>query len=221
MPYLTGDTLSGETCRTLKIPGDVNFVMCVTGALLDLTYAQNWEQFGAVTPAASAAAMQQMLFDFLASECEVPDTVGYTSRLTLWHAFCTAYIGAAINRVVDTLQIYNSLVDQGAGANGDSRYQQAFLQPGTYTARLLCAKTAVSAQLYIFAANEETSYQEDIWNPLELYSAATVRNFIAQTSFTLDEQVHRIYFQVIGKNASSGGFAARLTVLDIERTDVP
>lgn len=65
MPWLTPDTIPTEKlCRELLIPNDPVLVSAVTGALLDLTFADNWEQEGVATPGATAAAMLEMVNQF-------------------------------------------------------------------------------------------------------------------------------------------------------------
>jgi len=67
--WLTPDTLPSDVvCRTLKIPDDLYLLVAVSGALLDLTYPDNWEQFGDQTPEDTAAAMYAMLRDFWVSQ---------------------------------------------------------------------------------------------------------------------------------------------------------
>lgn len=64
MPWLTPDSLpdAGDTvCRPLFIPNTPEWLAVVTGALLDLTEAYNWEAFGSVTPQAAADRMWAML----------------------------------------------------------------------------------------------------------------------------------------------------------------
>lgn len=84
MPWLTpaDATPTGITCRVLLIPDDLEYIQAVTGALLELTYPYNWEQYGAATPDEVAALFQTMLFEYLESECEVAAPVGATM---LWH----------------------------------------------------------------------------------------------------------------------------------------
>lgn len=57
MGYPTPETLpTARVCRQLSIPNDPVFLGAFTGALFDLTFAENWEAFGAVTPEDAAAA---------------------------------------------------------------------------------------------------------------------------------------------------------------------
>jgi len=67
--WLTPDTLPSDVvCRTLKIPDELYLIVAVSGALLDLTYPDNWEQFGDQTPQDTADAMYAMLRDFWVSQ---------------------------------------------------------------------------------------------------------------------------------------------------------
>lgn len=71
MPYLTGDSLPTEVvCGRLFIPNDRQLIANVCGALLELTKAYRWEQFGAVTVAETVAAMLIMVNGFMEDTCE-------------------------------------------------------------------------------------------------------------------------------------------------------
>jgi len=74
MPYLTPGTLPADTiCRVLFIPNTLDWLAQVTGALQELTFEYNWEQYGAVTPGQAAEAMRTMfdLFCFDEGVCRV------------------------------------------------------------------------------------------------------------------------------------------------------
>lgn len=71
MPYLTGDSLPSEVvCGRLFIPNDRQLIANIVGALLELTKAYNWQQFGAVTVAETVAAMLIMVNGFMDDTCE-------------------------------------------------------------------------------------------------------------------------------------------------------
>jgi microcystin-dependent protein len=64
--YLTPDSIpSPVLCRALRIPNSVDWVAIVTGAILDLTYPGNYEQFGTLTPDECAERMLIMLGEFI------------------------------------------------------------------------------------------------------------------------------------------------------------
>jgi len=61
MPYLTPNTLPAQfQCRSLFFPATVEWAAIVQGALLELTYAHNFEQYGAITPEECAAVFSDM-----------------------------------------------------------------------------------------------------------------------------------------------------------------
>lgn len=61
LPYLTPQTNPTDfVCRVLRIPNDPLFIANVTGALEELTFAYNWELFGALTPIEAKDAMLTM-----------------------------------------------------------------------------------------------------------------------------------------------------------------
>jgi len=62
--YLTPDAPTGFICRRLLIPGGVDWLAIVTGALNELTAKYNFEQFGSYTPAQTIAAFQIMFDQF-------------------------------------------------------------------------------------------------------------------------------------------------------------
>lgn len=86
--WLTGDTLTPQTGRVLIIPGDLSFIMAVNGALLELTYEWNWEQFGTVTPEAAADAMRLMYFNWIESTLPMDFPV-----IDLWAYLATINLG--------------------------------------------------------------------------------------------------------------------------------
>lgn len=63
--YLTPQAVPANTiCRVLFIPDDLDWVSLVTGALEELTYSDNFTQFGAVSPDTAAAVFGVMFDDF-------------------------------------------------------------------------------------------------------------------------------------------------------------
>jgi hypothetical protein len=70
--WLTPDTPAPESerCRRFATPDELAFVAAVTGALLPLTYAENWEQQGSMSPDEAAGIMSGCFERFVASDCE-------------------------------------------------------------------------------------------------------------------------------------------------------
>lgn len=72
--WITPDSIPTDTlCRVLLIPDDPILYAAVSGALLPLIYADNWEQVGDATPAECAEAMYTLYAAFVESVCYVPD----------------------------------------------------------------------------------------------------------------------------------------------------
>ncbi len=68
--WLTPDSIPGaETCRVLSIPDSEEIIAAVSGALLLLTEAENWEGFGSVAPEDIAGAMWDMWREFVDGGC--------------------------------------------------------------------------------------------------------------------------------------------------------
>lgn len=63
--WLTPEEIpAGTVCRILRIPDHPNWTAPVTGALLSLAQAWNWEKFGALTPEETADRFAQMLNEY-------------------------------------------------------------------------------------------------------------------------------------------------------------
>lgn len=62
--WLTTDPATGYICRRLLIPNSLDFLAIVTGAINELIYAYNFEQYGSLTPDEMAAIFQIMFDQF-------------------------------------------------------------------------------------------------------------------------------------------------------------
>lgn len=69
--WLTPDSLptGGDICRPLFIPDDIYLLAAVNGALEELAKSYNWEQFGSITPEATAERMRDMLDAWYSQPC--------------------------------------------------------------------------------------------------------------------------------------------------------
>ena len=101
--WLTIDEPGVETCRVFHIPE--NFVPHVMGALGELTYADNWEQDGTLTPDECAEFMGAMWESIRG--CGVIGEVKYFATATLPAGFLPCD-GATYNRV-DYPLLYSAL----------------------------------------------------------------------------------------------------------------
>ena len=99
MPYLTPDALpAGRVCRTIQIPDTLYFIAAVSGALRELTFVKNWEQFGAATPEDTAQTALVMMNEYYAGEnCMIGMVVPFVT--TLPPANVLVADGSVYNRV--------------------------------------------------------------------------------------------------------------------------
>lgn len=65
----TGQFSESQDCRNLRLPGSL--WSYVSGALLELTKAENWEQFGTATPDESSSFFLEFFSEYLMTNCNV------------------------------------------------------------------------------------------------------------------------------------------------------
>lgn len=170
MPWLTGDEISADrVCRAVSIPAETWMIAAVSGALLDLTRVENWEQLGDITPAEAAAAFTEMWFDFIASECAVGGAMELIGHVT--NPTSTAYleIGSipatyrALKAVVslrsNTNAGYDAVLMTVNGDNGNNyRYGSRRVQPsaGAVVDSVAVATSAMVLPRLATDSNSET-----------------------------------------------------------------
>jgi len=106
LAWLTPDEIPTDTVeRRLCIPNSPQILSVVTGALLPLAYAENWEQYGDVTPDEIAARMSLMIEEFLAVTglCKMPIPILIDDYKTQNTQSGTATTGSWYTRVLNTL----------------------------------------------------------------------------------------------------------------------
>lgn len=210
--WLTGNTLSGSRGRVLVIPGDINFLMAVNGALLPLIYADNWEAFGTVTPEAAAAAMQTMYLDYLTSEVILPVS---DSEITLFPGNMTVVAGNPISNAINAGARGNMTSQQSPNINGNSRRAFRYMQAGTWQYRLTAATVASGCALQITIVDADGTLH--ILPAINLRSAATTLNVVFSGTFTLNQSGLTEIFFGVGAG-TTGGFADFLQLLEMWRT---
>lgn len=87
--YLTGDIASpvDYLCRAVRIPNDENIIAAVNAALLSLTRAHNWREFGTVDVDATLPLMQVLFYEYLdSSVCMIGAIFPYVTAQPPAHA---------------------------------------------------------------------------------------------------------------------------------------
>jgi microcystin-dependent protein len=68
--WLTPNNIPSDIiCRSVFIPNDVDIISAVNGAIGELTNAENWEEFGSVTPEEIAERMLTLWVSYLEVRC--------------------------------------------------------------------------------------------------------------------------------------------------------
>ena len=119
MPWLTGgDPGAATTCRPLDIPDDLYFRAAVRGAIFDLTRPENWEQFGALSPAEAAALAITMYEAFDDSQC-VAAGGGDMEFIAELSGFAASYVFANLPQDFEQLILHCNLRTDRAGQQTD------------------------------------------------------------------------------------------------------
>jgi hypothetical protein len=143
--WLTPDEIpAGFYCRELEIPANIFIQAAVAGALLPLTYPENWELFGTVTPEEIAlamsvmyekfsdlpgACMQSLLPPVILTEEQSQNTNGGTFTSAAWRTRVLNTKRADVDGIIAlsnnqfTLPIGRWLVKWRAPVNSVSRHQ--------------------------------------------------------------------------------------------------
>lgn len=112
MAWLTGGIpATGDfICRKLFIPNEQSIIIAVNGALSELGKADNWEQFGSLSPDDASQLMLTMVLDFYRDDCEGSGVVELNEIKTfIWNdgdsipTDWTAVAGASIDTVANRI----------------------------------------------------------------------------------------------------------------------
>lgn len=216
--WLTGDSLAPETGRVLVIPGDLAFIMAVNGALTELQYEYNWEQFGTVTPEEAADAMRVMLADYFQSSFVPPLVEGQMSRVDLWYRYATpaTVVTSGVTFTINAGQMFAHYCQPISPAQNWFWYHPVTLQPGTYEFRMLYVKQLDSGILtlqYELADGTITAFGAGVD-----FHAGFALNQEYSTTVTIPDNVVKIRFGTTTKNTGSSGYNLAITAMFLWRT---
>jgi len=202
--WLTPDAPSGDTTRrVLVIP--VEFLSSVNGALEELTEAENWEQYGALTPDQAAAAMRVMVDEYYMSQVsdDNPTPMG-----TLPIPLALTGSSSAVF-TVDGSQIHNGYWSVGAPAIGNKWLFKISGRDGDEISIGAIAELANSLGILKVNLDGVTI------GAFDLYSGAVSRNqkLIFGSGTISGDGWHDIELIRDTKNPSSSGYNMRLSEL--------
>ena len=211
MPWLTGDEIPEETfCRVIRVPNDPVFIHAVSGALLDLTYAQNWEQAGTLTPQQQADAFDQIYIDFTQEMCiEADDLIYPKSFMAFGHIAKMVGSGALQQIFLANLQFgqYTRVVTPYI----NQEYEiEVLLAKGNWRFNWLAITNNSSGINRFRVDRTDTIFQNDYYSATQLINQQTVNN---QTVEIATDGIHTVGFLNNGKNASSSNYNMWLQVI--------
>lgn len=204
MPWLTGDEIPVDSfCRVIRVPNDPTFIHAVSGALLDLTYAQNWEQHGLLTPQEQADAFDQIYIEFTQEMCiEADDLIYPKSFMAFGHQAKMVGSGALSHIFLNTLQFsqYTRVVTPYI----NNEYQfEVLLAKGNWNFNYMSLTNNSSGHVRLRVDGVDTQYINDY------YSATQLVNQISQNNQPIaisTDGIHTVGFKMAAKNASSSNY---------------
>jgi hypothetical protein len=130
------------------------------------------------------------------------------ARVTLWHDEALVVAGNALTFAINANQFHRFYSWQDPAALNDSWTQSLVLLPGTYEIKLFYFTGPNSGKLDLDLGSHQ------IVSSLDLYTAAPTFNQYAPYIWTvITGGLYTLTGTVIGKNAASGGYEARLTYI--------
>lgn len=185
--------------------------MAVNGALTELTFERNWEQFGTVTPEEAAEAMTIMLADYFKSEAPV---IKGDSMALLFGSMAVVKVGGAMIYAQLNTNRFGGYFQQNPAANGDRFAWTCWLDAADYQYRLTWQRNGTSA-IARLRVSDAGGLVENV--NVDMFGGAA-ENQITTGAFTLTVgKETEISIDANGKNAGSAGYLIRINSLEIWR----
>lgn len=211
MPYLTGDSVPvGQKCRVVYLPDDPAFMAAFYGAMLELTYPYNWEQFGVLTPDEMARAFFDV-FDILTeSVCVEPETVIYPQHFDINCLLAKVVAGNGLLRTISTTQFFQYTMEQSPfTAAGNKMSFPFYCAAGQYDIFILAHMANNCGNFRSFVDGVNVNQDQGGYNSTAI---ANVR-FALSSVDILTDGTHLLELEVNSKSASSSAY--RLAVSSI------
>lgn len=202
MPWLTGDDIPEDTfCRVIRVPNDPTFIHAVSGALLDLTYARNWEQLGTLTAQQQADAFDQIYIDFTQEMCVEPMVQIYPQFFFCDAGSFYAATGGQPKFTISTVSQQNVVAETNTAAVGDRLKTTCFCAAGTYSMRISCIMNTNEPIVNIILDGVDTGVSFDLYNAALLNNAAITVTVVIPTDGN-----HKLEFYCPTKRAAATNY---------------
>jgi hypothetical protein len=209
MPYLTGNSIPVTTkCRTVELPDDPAFMASFLGALLELTYPWNWEQFGTLTSDEMARAFFDIFDQVVESVCVEPVAQEYPSSFYLTGDQAYDWSGGSIALTISTTNPHNMIVGVSPLATGNRLHYSIFCKAGTYSLKMRGQKAPTLGITKIYIDDVDTG------TAIDWYNASAINNQTVTGSFAIATSGrHKMSLVCNTKHASATNFG--MAVSDI------
>jgi len=213
--WLTPDAIPADTaCVRLLVPNDVSLIAAVFGALLTLTEAENWEQYGTQTPEDTAQAMLNM---YEAAAADAADCGASVNGVEFWHFRTTVDFGNPLSTSF-AATIYHGFVSfQSPAAITDQWRTDSFhLSAGDYIfyfeEQVFTACGIIKFELRRVVDNAVYGeYEED------QFGAAAAPRLNAGWFPGVPEDDYYLHGAITGKRVASTGYQCRLSHMQLVR----
>jgi hypothetical protein len=206
---------------TPETPGDSNISRCLSipehlqpmanYALETLTYAENWEALGALTPQECADAFKVVLAAYYDSEDCM--TANNPSELfAFWYEGNPSAGGALLANVLTT-QWWNVTWHQNPIAQNDTMDFTVMLQDGTYDLTVTSEHRTNAGIMHVLVDGNEDA------QTIDMHASSNGPNFQDTISIVVPESgVHLLQFKISTKNGSSANYGAYVQAIRLHRT---
>lgn len=211
MPYLTGNSIPvGQKCRVIHVPDDPAFMAALNGAMLELTYPYNWEQFGTLTPDEMAQAFIEIYGEFADSVCVEPETVIYPQHFDINCLLAKVVAGNSLLRAISTTQYFQYTIEQSPfTAAGNKMSFPFYCAAGQYDIVILAHMANNCGNFRSFVDGVNVNQDQGGYNSTAI---ANVR-FTLSSVDILTDGIHLLELDVNAKSGSSSAY--RLAVSSI------
>jgi len=210
------ETPSGVSCVEVHLPDALDHLAILQGLMAVLAKEDFWD--GTEAERAQLSYLWEVAWaanDW--SNCMTPKEAGEQDNITLWHIFSTKDAG---NNFISNKAVNNGGVTfQNTSADGDQWHTDRFnLRAGTWRVRMLCVKLSSGGKLYVNLVAAGVGGVIPVFAPADLYSAATVENFIFSADVTVVYPGYYIIESGInGHTSPSSAYLAQITCINLHR----
>ena len=116
--------------------------------------------------------------------------------------------------VQNSNQMFNGYVRNTSAANNDMLTQSLSFSAGWYFVSIIGVRTANSGRFVIM------DQDDNVWRTFDMYNSTTQYNYAANSIHILpanEAGALNIFFKIVGKNASSTGYNAHISMVNIQR----